>query len=721
MERIFFYLNFFFFLLVWLGAATYTFFAIINPKLAYSAGTFWFFIILLDILAFPLIWLWWRRGPKTISHKTWVMSAVLITVLWWGFFTVYTFLLIHLDDLQFRWVAFAYIWEVIVVGGMAAYVVVRIVRFAELFLNGAVTMPPHEAHLRIAALPGRAATIFTGIIIFGYSVGSLQLAYFSELPLPEIVKNMLTGVVSGIFGALLIFFILERIINPALQKSGARMASERGATPKRRRLSLFTKIYATTGILALVSVSFFGMMAYSRGQIIFEDQLRFRLQRELEFAAGQFRATGALLSDAATKERFGPHGELHLGVREQGMAIKPAIVVDRARTAKLIGTLPLDEMRYLLGTIFEYDFNASLRVLLIFSILIFFMILLLVSVINTFFVRSITGPIEEIKAGGIRMGKGFFSQPLHIYTNDELEEVGVALNEAAQKLEASYSNMETEISLRTKEAAEANKILQRQIAELDKTAKLLVRRDFELQQANERYREMDEAKSHFVSIAAHQLRTPLSAIKWALHMLLSGDAGKLSAKQHPLIAQSLESAKRIITLVGDLLNVARIESGQVVYRFETFDPEALVKTLINESSSKAKEKDISLSFICEIKPFPEAAGDLEKLTMALQGILENAINYTETRGYVKVSLKKKDDKYYQISIKDNGIGIPANQRQRIFQKFFRGNNVIKKQIDGTGLALYITSKIIEAHGGKIEAQSEENKGTTFVVTLPFLR
>lgn len=720
MERALFYLNLFFFSLVWLGATAYTFFAILNPQLTYSLSTFWFFIILLDVLAFPLIWFWWHLGPKTISHKTWIMSVTILAILWWGFFTLYSFLLIHMNDLQFRWVAFAYIWEVIVVGGVGAYAVVRIARFAELFLNNEVTAPPDAAHARIVAIPWHAALTFAGIIIFGYSVGSLQLAYFSELPFPEIVKNMLTGMVSGIFGSLLIFFILERIINPALRKSGASIELTRAVKAK-KRLSLFTKIYVTTGILALMSVSFFGMMAYSRGQIIFEEQLRFRLQRELEFAREQFRATGMLLSDAVKKERFGQHGELRLEIAEKGSTAVSSITIDRARTAKLIGVLPLDEMRYLRGIIFEYDFNAGLSILLIFSMLMFFMILLLVSVINTFFVRSITGPIEEIKAGGIRMGKGSFSQPISIYTNDELEDVSAALNEAARKLEASYSNLETEISLRTKEVAEANKILQRQIVELDKTSKQLVQRDFALQQANERYRELDEAKSQFVSIAAHQLRTPLSAIKWALHMLLSGDAGKVSAKQQPLIAQSLESAERIITLVGDLLNIARIESGQVIYRFEPFNPEALVNVLINEASPKAKEKRISLSFVCKTKPFPEAAGDWEKLTMALQGILENAINYTEINGNVAVSLEEKDDKYYQISVSDNGMGIPESQQRMIFQKFFRGDNVIKKQIEGTGLALYITSKIIKAHGGSIEVRSVENKGTTFVVTLPFLR
>ena len=720
MERILFYLNFFFFSLVWLGATAYTLFAILNPRLTYSVGTFWFFIILLDILALPLIWLWWRRGPKTISHKTWVMLSVIIMALWWGFFTLYSLLLIHLNDLQLRFLAFAYIWEVIVVGGMAAYAVVRIARFAELYLNDEVTVSPADAHTRIAAIPWHAAVTFTGIIIFGYSVGSLQLAYFSGLPFPEIVKNMLTGVVSGIFGSLIIFFILERIINPALQKSGASIELTRAVKTK-KRFSLFTKIYATTGILALVSVSFFGMMAYSRGQIIFEDQLRFRLRKELEFAAEQYRATGIFLSEVAQKERFGQHGELRLKIAENGITLGPAITVDRVRTAKLIGILPLDEMRYLQGIIFEYDFNASLRVLLIFSMLIFFMILLLVSVINTLFVRSIIRPIEEIKAGGIRMGKGIFSQPISVYTNDELEDVSVALNDAARKLETSYSNLETEVSLRTKEAAEANKILQKQIAELDKTAKLLVRRDFELQQVSERFREMDESKSHFVSIAAHQLRTPLSAIKWTLQMLLAGDMGKISSEQQPLIAQAFTSTERLITLVGDLLNVARIESGQVLYRFESFSPETLANNLINESGYKAKEKRISLSFVCKTKPFPDAAGDREKLTMALQSMIENAISYTEPGGNVTVSLEKKDDAYYQISVSDNGIGIPKSQQHMIFQKFFRGDNVIREQIAGTGLALYITAKIIEAHGGKIEVQSEENKGTTFVVTLPFLR
>lgn len=289
----------------------------------------------------------------------------------------------------------------------------------------------------------------------------------------------------------------------------------------------------------------------------------------------------------------------------------------------------------------------------------------------------------------------------------------------AIKVKNIYTKLEEEVKEHTKELQQAALRQERQVKEMDKTAKLLVRRDFELLQTNERLREVDEAKSHFVSVAAHQLRTPLSAIKWTFHMLLNGDFGKLARDQRAAVERTVESVERVIALIGDLLSVARIESGQLAYTFEAIAPEILIDDLVKDANARLYEKDLTLRVSLADSPLPLARGDREKLLLAFQNVLENAIAYTTSNGIIAVLLKKKDDRSYQVIITDNGIGIPAHQQSLLFQKFFRGDNVVRQQVAGTGLGLYITKRIIEAHGGTIAVESQEHKGSMFTMTLPF--
>lgn len=242
----------------------------------------------------------------------------------------------------------------------------------------------------------------------------------------------------------------------------------------------------------------------------------------------------------------------------------------------------------------------------------------------------------------------------------------------------------------------------------------------ELQQSNEHLREADQAKSQFVSIAAHQFRTPLSAIKWTINLILGGDLGDITKEQRVALEHGAESVERVIVLVGDLLNVARIESGQLIYTFETITLESLFDDLIKDANARLHEKGIALHVALPDSPLPEARGDRSKLLLAFQNVLENAIAYTPKHGVVSATLRKEDAQHYQVIIADTGMGIPRNQQLLLFQKFFRGDNVVRQQIAGTGLGLYITKRVIEAHGGTITVESEEQKGSTFTITIPFL-
>ena len=228
---------------------------------------------------------------------------------------------------------------------------------------------------------------------------------------------------------------------------------------------------------------------------------------------------------------------------------------------------------------------------------------------------------------------------------------------------------------------------------------------------------IEKMKTEFVSISAHQLRTPLSAIKWTLRMLLDGDLGEMTLEQRDFIEKTYWSNERMITLINDLLNVTRIEEGRYLYRPALTDIGPVVQLVIDSFREEIKRKNIECEFRKPEKKLPKIMMDAEKIELAVQNLLDNAIRYTRLGGKVTISLKHGKNEV-EFSIADNGVGIPKDQQQRVFTRFFRGVNVIRLETEGTGLGLYIAKNIIETHGGKIWFESEEGKGTTFYFTLP---
>ncbi len=232
-----------------------------------------------------------------------------------------------------------------------------------------------------------------------------------------------------------------------------------------------------------------------------------------------------------------------------------------------------------------------------------------------------------------------------------------------------------------------------------------------------RDKEIERLKTEFVSIAAHQLRTPLSAIKWTLKMLLDGDVGEVSEEQRSFLEKGYESNERMINLINDLLNVARIEEGRFLYELEEVSLVEIVEKIINLVKSAAKQKKIKLNFKKPVKKIPLVKVDEEKIELVVQNLLDNAIRYSKAGGEVTVSVEY-DKMGVRVMIQDSGIGIPEKQQNRLFKKFFRADNAVKKKTEGTGLGLFICKNIIEAHGGKIWFESEIGKGTTFWFVLP---
>lgn len=228
---------------------------------------------------------------------------------------------------------------------------------------------------------------------------------------------------------------------------------------------------------------------------------------------------------------------------------------------------------------------------------------------------------------------------------------------------------------------------------------------------------IEKLKSEFITIAAHQLRTPLSGIKWALKMLLEEDFGKDTEKQKDVIRKTYSANDRLIAIVNDLLNASRIEEGKFGFQFQNIKPGDILAKLIPSYIALAKKKNIALVYKVE-SDMPEIKADPEKLAIVFENLINNAINYT-TQGEVRVYLGFDAAKHTVLfSVTDTGMGISEEEQKKIFQKFYRGSTALQLQTEGTGLGLFIAKNIVEAHNGKIWFESKIGRGTVFYVTLP---
>lgn len=230
--------------------------------------------------------------------------------------------------------------------------------------------------------------------------------------------------------------------------------------------------------------------------------------------------------------------------------------------------------------------------------------------------------------------------------------------------------------------------------------------------------EIDKAKTEFVSLASHQLRTPLTTISWYTEMILKGDVGKVVPSQKKYLEKIYAGNHRMIELVNTLLDASRIEMGTFMIRLELINIVELTQSVADELNLEINQKKITFTSVFGTD-IPLMQTDPKLLHMVVQNILSNAIEYTPEKGKIELSLALDNkNKTVLLKIVDTGYGIPKNQQDKIFTKLFRADNVREKDTDGTGLGLAIVKSIVENLGGKVWFESEENRGTTFYVSLP---
>jgi signal transduction histidine kinase len=278
---------------------------------------------------------------------------------------------------------------------------------------------------------------------------------------------------------------------------------------------------------------------------------------------------------------------------------------------------------------------------------------------------------------------------------------------------------------------------------LVKSVKLEVKRKEELQQmsdklseANDQLRKLDNSKSEFISIASHQLRTPLTAIKGFVSLLLEGSYGQVVPKQQDVLNKVYTSNERLVTLVEDLLNISRMESGRMEFKFAPWNMETVCQEVMDTFIQRAKFEKKSLEFKKPEIPLPEVMIDGTKVREVISNMVDNALKYTP-KGGVTLKVEQADASRYtpnkngdiedkpivgpviRVTVSDTGIGIPVTELPYLFAKFSRGKDVSRLNTGGTGLGLYVGRSMIENNGGKIWAESDgEGQGSRFIIEIP---
>lgn len=232
-----------------------------------------------------------------------------------------------------------------------------------------------------------------------------------------------------------------------------------------------------------------------------------------------------------------------------------------------------------------------------------------------------------------------------------------------------------------------------------------------LRATNDKLRLLDETKDEFISMASHQLRTPLTSIKGYLSMVLDGDAGKITKGQEELLKQSFLSSQRMVSLIADLLNLSRLNSGKFVIDATPVDLRNVISSEIMQLRETAKAKSIELVYDSPAS-FPALQLDETKTHQVVMNFIDNALYYTPVGGRVEVALSETPH-HVEFRVKDNGIGVPREQQKHLFTKFYRAENAKRARPDGTGLGIFMAKKVVVAQGGAIIFESEEGKGSTF--------
>ena len=261
-------------------------------------------------------------------------------------------------------------------------------------------------------------------------------------------------------------------------------------------------------------------------------------------------------------------------------------------------------------------------------------------------------------------------------------------------------------ALAVQEIRELNATLQQKVANATK----------ELRSSNLVLRQLDKVKDEFISMASHQLRTPLTSVKGYISMVIEGDVGEITKPQKKLLNEAFMSSERMVHLINDFLNVSRIQTGKFIIDKSSVNLSKLVSEEVDSLRPNATARGLKFTYK-PLKNFPTMELDEGKMRQVVMNFADNAIYYSSEDSTIAVSLSI-DKNEVLFTVKDTGIGVPLDEREQLFSKFYRASNARVRRPDGTGVGIYLAKKVIDAHGGEVVFESVEGKGSTFGFRLP---
>lgn len=303
------------------------------------------------------------------------------------------------------------------------------------------------------------------------------------------------------------------------------------------------------------------------------------------------------------------------------------------------------------------------------------------------------GQPEKRAAGYLLLGGKKSGNP---FTDGDVKIIEIIINEMVISIQN---------ALRFQEIQHFNVTLQRKVDEATR----------KLRHSNEKLRKLDETKDDFISMASHQLRTPLTSVKGYVSMVLDGDAGKITALQRKLLSQSFISSQRMVYLISDLLNVSRLRTGKFIIESVPTNLERVIEEEVDQLAETVKGRNLTMTYH---KPehFPTLMLDETKMRQVIMNFIDNAVYYTPGGGHIEINLIDRPSSI-EFTVVDDGIGVPRHDQHHLFTKFFRAHNAKRARPDGTGLGLFMAKKVIVAQGGAVIFKSQEGRGSTFGFTF----
>ena len=394
-----------------------------------------------------------------------------------------------------------------------------------------------------------------------------------------------------------------------------------------------------------------------------------------------YKARQKSIQEGASQERIGTAIRLEERLVAQLLIKSHAVITDATRLAEKAQAEVMEAQRLAI------NLTLILMIILAFT----------VTTSSLLVARSISKPLDELTKGVGIIGKGDLEHKVEIKTKDELGELAASFNKMTQslkKITASRDELDREVIERKRAEEDVKKYAE------------------QLEQVNIRLQEMDRLKSIFLASMSHELRTPLNSIIGFTGIILQGITGELNDEQKKQLEMSYGSAKHLLSLINDLLDISKIESGELEPDIEEFN---IAKAGIEiRDSLKPKAEEKGLEFICDI-PDINIFSDKRRFGQILLNLVNNALKFTE-KGKVEVKVVKKDGDI-EVIVRDTGIGIKKEDFHKLFQPFVQLEYTISGEV-GTGLGLYLTKNLVQLLKGRIQMESEYRKGSTFTFILP---